>query len=77
MGNPVEVLFVVSVLALWVLFPMGLFIAVGKLDKNSNQLEILARRRKSISKTAAREVAARGRIGLPQLGTGFNKLVKH
>lgn len=77
MGNPMEVLFVVCALALWVLFPMTLFISVGKLDKNTDQLEQTARRRKSVTKIGVREVAARGKIRLPQLGTGFNKLIKH
>lgn len=77
MGNPMEVLFVVSILALWVLFPMGVFLSVGKLDKNTDQLDQTARARKPHTKVGMRAVAARGRIRVPQLGAGFNRLIKH
>lgn len=76
MGNPWEVAFVIGVLAFWVLFPMGIFISVGKLDKNTNQLEVLARRHRFTTRQTAREVPREG-IHFPHLANPFRKYVKH
>lgn len=41
MGNEWEVFFTIAWLGIWLLFPLGLFLSVGSLDKNSDELEQL------------------------------------
>lgn len=38
MGNPFEVAFVIGWFALWFLFPIGVFLSVAHVDKNTDQL---------------------------------------
>lgn len=38
MGNTLEILFVVIAMSFWVLFPIGIFLSVSKLDKNTDQV---------------------------------------
>lgn len=38
MENYLEVGFVIAVLSLWILFPLGMFLSVSHVDKNTDQL---------------------------------------
>ncbi len=43
MHSPLEIILTVVVLGFWFLFPIGMFIAIFRLDKNSDQLVQLGR----------------------------------
>jgi hypothetical protein len=38
MGSTIEVILTILALSFWILFPIGIFLSVSKLDKNSDQL---------------------------------------
>jgi hypothetical protein len=38
MASPLEIFFVILGMSLWILFPIGMFLSVAHLDKNSDQL---------------------------------------
>ena len=44
MGNEWEMYFTIGWLALWFLFPVGIFLSVGRLDRNTDELEQLAKK---------------------------------
>lgn len=64
MGSPLEIILTVVVLSFWFLFPIGMFLSVSHVDKNTDQIIRLAKRRhdstapenkKSIQKLARQE----------------------
>ncbi len=38
MGSTIEVVFTILGLCFWILFPIGMFLSVSRLDKNTDQL---------------------------------------
>lgn len=38
MGSPVEIILTVIVLSFWFLFPIGMFLSVSHVDKNTDQI---------------------------------------
>ena len=38
MGSPIEMILTVIVLSFWILFPIGMFISVSHVDKNTDQV---------------------------------------
>jgi hypothetical protein len=45
MGSPVEIILTVIVLSFWFLFPIGMFLSVSHVDKNTDQIIRLGHRR--------------------------------
>lgn len=38
MGNALEIIFVVLAMSFWILFPIGIFLSVSHVDKNTDQI---------------------------------------
>lgn len=38
MGNTLEIIFVVIAMSFWILFPIGIFLSVSHVDKNTDQI---------------------------------------
>jgi hypothetical protein len=38
MGSTIEIILTIIAMSFWILFPIGMFISVGKLDKNTDQV---------------------------------------
>lgn len=53
MGNDWEVAFTIFVLSLWILFPVGMFLSMSHVDKNTDQIIRLEKLR-HFPKTQAR-----------------------
>lgn len=76
MSSPLEVFFVIATLALWILFPIGIFLSVGRVDKDTDQLGRWENLRHSLlleQRLAPREKAVLPR---PMVATTFQRLVR-
>lgn len=38
MGSTLEIILTIIAMSFWILFPIGMFLAVGRLDKNTDQV---------------------------------------
>ncbi len=52
-GNTVEVILTIIAMSFWILFPIGMFISVSHLDKNTDQVVSLGRLRHNPATTPA------------------------
>lgn len=78
MGHPMEVLFVIGCLSLWVLFPIGIFLSVSHVDKNTDQVIRLEKLRHT-SMPEPRRVSKPKASGfhLPQWATFNRRSLRH
>lgn len=77
MGHPMEVLFVIGCLALWVLFPIGIFLSVSHVDKNTDQLIRLEKLRHTSLPEPRRVFKPKEGFHRPRLADIFHRFVRH
>jgi len=69
MGNEWEMFFMVGWLAIWFLFPIGLFLSAAKLDQDTDQLHHILKLREKpslqVPRSEIKEVRAKFRFHLP------------
>jgi hypothetical protein len=57
MGSPLEIILTVVVLSFWFLFPIGMFLSVSHVDKNTDQIIRLGKHRHDSIKPEEKKIA--------------------
>jgi hypothetical protein len=78
MGSPLEIFFVILGMSLWILFPIGMFISIGHLDKNTDQFVQLDHlRERSLEEIPKMKKASRKHSWRPHMPAFMRRLRHH